>query len=161
MVSQQQGINSTPPHPAASTLQCLLTVANETEREVALRLGLNLTDYRALSSLSQSGPRTAGTLAADLGATAATTTAIINRLEAHGYVARIHSATDRRQVNVAVTPAADMAIQDLLRPLVTATSHHLDGLPQDHQAAIADFLNVAVHLMQDHLNILAEKESHD
>ena len=67
------------PHPAALALQGLFTLANETEREVARRLGLNLTDYRALSALAQSGPVTVGRLAEDLGATPATTTAIVSR----------------------------------------------------------------------------------
>ena len=63
-------------------LQGLFSLANETEREVARKLGLNLTDYRALSTLAQSGPVTVGKLAEDLGATPATATAIVSRMEA-------------------------------------------------------------------------------
>ena len=49
-------------HPAAAALQNLFNLAHETEREVARHLELNLTDYRALSALVQSGPLTAGVL---------------------------------------------------------------------------------------------------
>jgi DNA-binding MarR family transcriptional regulator len=137
----------------------MFNLANETEREVARRLGLNLTDYRALSVLAQLGPVTVGRLAGELGATAATTTAIISRLEPHGYVARLRGAEDRRQVHVNLTPAASQAIKDLMRPLVTATSGYLQALPPEHQAVVADFLDAAQHQMQDHLHTLSEKDA--
>lgn len=137
----------------------MFTLANETEREVAGRLGLNLTDYRALSVLAQLGPVPVGTLAAELGSTAATTTAIVNRLEAHTYVERLRTSGDRRQVHVKATPAASRKIADLMRPLMDATSEHLKTLPAAHQAVVADFLGVALHLMQDHLHTLTEKEN--
>lgn len=146
-------------HPAASALQNLFNLANETEREVAGKLELNLTDYRALSALAQSGPVTVGTLAAELGATAATTTAIVSRLESRGYVERLRSAGDRRQVHVNATPAATRDIMDLMRPLMDATNRHLESLPAARQAAVVDFLDVALNLMQDHLRTLSKKET--
>ena len=85
-------------HPATLALQSLFTLANETEREIARVMGLNLTDYRALSALAQSGSVTVGKLAEDLGATPATTTAIVSRMEARGYVERHRNTEDRRQV---------------------------------------------------------------
>jgi DNA-binding MarR family transcriptional regulator len=147
------------PHPAALALQGLFTLANETEREVARRLGLNLTDYRALSALAQSGPVTVGRLAEDLGATPATTTAIVSRMEARGYVERHRNTEDRRQVQVSVTPAADRGIMNLMMPLMTATNEHIQALPADQQAVVADFLDVAQHLMRDHLHTLSEKDT--
>ena len=159
MQMQVGGAAGPPVHPAAFTLQNMFNVANETEREVARRLGLNLTDYRALSVLAQLGPVTVGQLAGELGATAATTTAIISRLEPHGYVARLRGAEDRRQVHVNVTPAASQAILDLMRPLVTATSTYLNALPAAHQAVVAGFLEAALHQMQYHLHTLSEKDT--
>ena len=146
-------------HPATLALQSLFTLANETEREIARVMGLNLTDYRALSALAQSGPVTVGKLAEDLGATPATATAIVSRMEARGYVARHRNTEDRRQVQVSVTPAASRGIMNLMRPLMTATNDHITTLPADHQAVVADFLDVAQHLMQDHLHTLSEKDA--
>lgn len=146
-------------HPAAFTLQAMFTLANETEREVARRLGLNLTDYRALSVLAQLGPVPVGTLAVELGATAATTTAIISRLEVHGYVARLRGAEDRRQVHVNVTPSATRDIVELMRPLAAATSSYLEALPAAHQGVVEDFLHTALQQMRDHLHRLSEKDS--
>ncbi|NUT72826.1 MarR family transcriptional regulator [Pseudarthrobacter sp. C4D7] len=146
-------------HPAAIALQALFNLANETEREVARSLDLNLTDYRALSALAQSGPVTVGTLAETLGATAATTTAIVSRLETKGYAERLRSGEDRRHVHVSATPAAAAGIVDLMRPLMDATNRHIEALPSARQDAVVDFLNVALTLMQDHLHSLSKKDA--
>ena len=146
-------------HPAAAALQKLFTLANETEREVARKLELNLTDYRALSTLVQSRPVTVGALAGELGATAATTTAIVTRLESRGYAERLRSAADRRLVHVTATPAAARDIMVLMRPLMDATNQHIEALPPARQAAVVDFLDAALTLMQDHLHTLSAKET--
>lgn len=146
-------------HPAALALQGLFTLANETEREIARVMGLNLTDFRALSALAQSGPVTVGRLAEDLGSTPATTTAIVSRMESRGYMERHRSTEDRRHVQVRVTPAANRGIMNLMRPLMTATNDHITALPADHRAVVADFLDVAQHLMRDHLHALSEKDA--
>ena len=152
-------MTAAPYHPAVPALQGLFSLANETEREVARKLGLNLTDYRALSTLAQSGPVTVGKLAEDLGATPATATAIVSRMEARGYMARHRNTEDRRQVQVSVTQAASREIMNLMRPLMTATNEHLQSLPAADQSVVADFLDVARHLMRDHLHNLSEKDA--
>ena len=146
-------------HPATLALQRLFALANETEREIARAMGLNLTDFRALSALAQSGPVTVGRLAEDLGATPATTTAIVGRVESRGYVERHRSTGDRRHVQVSVTPAATREIMTLMRPLMAVTNEHIEALPADHRAVVADFLDVAQHLMRDHLHTLSEKDA--
>ncbi|MCM0615352.1 MarR family transcriptional regulator [Paenarthrobacter sp. TYUT067] len=142
-------------HPVSLTLQGLFGLANETEREVARTLGLNLTDYRALTVLADSGPVTVGALAAELGATAATTTALVSRLESHGYVERMRSTEDRRQVHVNVTEAASSKVKDLMLPLLSAASRQLDALPQDRQEVVTEFLDAVLNLMQDHLQAIS------
>jgi DNA-binding MarR family transcriptional regulator len=146
-------------HPATVALQGLFALANETEREIARTMGLNLTDFRALSAVSQSGPVTVGQLAEELGATPATTTAIVNRLESRGYLERHRGIEDRRRVQVSVTPAAHQDISAVIRPLMTAANNHITALPEDHKTVIADFLDVARHLMQDHLHALSTKDT--
>ncbi|WP_160667470.1 MarR family winged helix-turn-helix transcriptional regulator [Pseudarthrobacter sp. ATCC 49987] len=146
-------------HPAAFTLQGMFTLANETERELARNLELNLTDFRALSVLAQLGPVTVGKLAAELGATPATTTAIVSRLVSRGYVARHRGTGDRRQVHVSATPAAARKITTLMQPLVNATNEHIQALPASQQSVVADFLDVAQHLMRDHLHTLSTNDA--
>lgn len=141
------------------TLQDLYALVRESEREMASNFGLNLTDYRALTVLARFGPMTAGKLAEALGSTAATTTAITNRLEFHGYAIRHRDTDDRRQVLVSAAPSSCQKILDLMSPLATALDGHLQVLPADQHAAVAGFLDVAQHLMHDHLQVLSQKET--
>ncbi|MCB5283451.1 MarR family transcriptional regulator [Arthrobacter sp. AL08] len=146
-------------HPATLALQSLFTLANETEREIARGMGLNLTDFRALSALEISGQVTVGQLAEQLGTTPATTTAIVSRLESRGYVARHRSTEDRRRVHVRPTPASFTAITGLMQPLMIASNEHLRLLPAANQTVIADFLHVAQGMMRHHLHALSEKDA--
>lgn len=133
-------------HPATYALQGLIVLSNEIERELARVLGLNLTDYRALSALTvlgASGPVTVGRLAEQVGATPATATVIVRRLEARGYVHRERADGDRRQVHVRVAPAGYQRIMELMGPLMVETNDHLWSLPADEQQVVADFLTVA------------------
>jgi DNA-binding MarR family transcriptional regulator len=72
--------------------------------------GLHDTDVRALIHLLDAGragiPATAGWLGAQLGLTSASTTSLIDRLEAAGHVRRVRTARDRRKVEVQVTDEA-------------------------------------------------------
>lgn len=141
------------------TLQSLYTLVRESEREIAIRFGLNLTDYRALTVLSRFGPMTAGKFAENLGATAATTTAITNRLELRGHAVRHRDVADRRQVLVSAAPTSSQKIMDLMCPLTTALDTHLEALPPDQRTAVGAFLGVAQHLMRDHLETLSQKDA--
>lgn len=149
----------TPYHPGVLALQGLIALSNEIERELTRRLGLNLTDYRALSALSSSGPVTVGTLADHLGATPATTTAIVNRLESGGHVRRQRVDGDRRQVRVSVTPHAFQRIMDLMSPLMDATNAYIWSLPPEHRRVVEDFLDSAQQQMRTHLHALSDEEA--
>lgn len=74
------------------------------DRRAAEALGVNRTDARCLDVLDNEGAMTAGRLAERLGLTTAAVTAVIDRLEAKGYVKRVRDEQDRRRVNVEVTP---------------------------------------------------------
>jgi DNA-binding MarR family transcriptional regulator len=66
---------------------------------IADRLGLNLTDHKALGFLLDAEePITAGELAARTGLTTGAITGIVDRLESAGFVRRKRDAGDRRQV---------------------------------------------------------------
>ncbi|MBW4095387.1 MAG: MarR family transcriptional regulator [Acidobacteria bacterium] len=143
----------------AGTLRALVALVRESEREMALRLGLNLTDYRALCALEESAPLTSGRLAEELGYTPATTTAITNRLALHGYVTRERSETDRRLVTLSVSPEASQRLLDLTFPLVSVLSERLQALPPDQITTVVAFLDVAQDLMRTHLQILSSKDA--
>lgn len=143
----------------AGTLRTLVALVRESEREMALRLGLNLTDYRALCALAEFGPLTSGRLAEELGYTAATTTAITNRLESHGYVVRERSETDRRLVTLSASPEASQRMLDLTFPLVAVLSEQLQALPPEQVSTVVGFLDVTQELMSKHLQSLSSKDA--
>jgi DNA-binding MarR family transcriptional regulator len=70
----------------------------------AEKLGLSLTDLRCLDLVQASGGMTAGELATASGLTTGAVTAVIDRLERAGFVRRLRDDSDRRKVNVEVTP---------------------------------------------------------
>jgi DNA-binding MarR family transcriptional regulator len=67
---------------------------------VAERLGLNLTDHKALDLIAREGPLTAGQLAERTGLTTGAVTGVLDRLEQGGFARRVKDATDRRRVVV-------------------------------------------------------------
>jgi DNA-binding MarR family transcriptional regulator len=67
---------------------------------VADRLAMNVTDHKCAGILAQSGPITAGELAARTGLTTGAITGVIDRLEKAGFVRRVRDAGDRRRVIV-------------------------------------------------------------
>lgn len=94
--------------------------------------GLNDKDMAALGYLSQQwkdqrtvSPRD---IAANLGLTSATTTAIIDRLEAEGYLQRRRDTLDRRVVHLTPAPAMEdwvrrHPVESLRASLVDAATH--------------------------------------
>jgi DNA-binding MarR family transcriptional regulator len=62
------------------------------------RLGLNITDHKALDILVTIGPMTAGQLAEITGLTTGAITGVIDRLEKAGFARRVNDPNDRRRV---------------------------------------------------------------
>ncbi|WP_423068818.1 MarR family winged helix-turn-helix transcriptional regulator [Devosia sp. CN2-171] len=66
-------------------------------------LGINRTDGRCMDLIDRRGRVSAGQLAIDSGLTTGAVTAVIDRLEAAGYVQRIRDTLDRRKIWVELT----------------------------------------------------------
>lgn len=66
-------------------------------------LGINRTDGRCLDVIDRQGRVSAGHLASESGLTTGAVTAVIDRLEAIGYVRRIRDTVDRRKIWVETT----------------------------------------------------------
>ena len=89
------------------------------DRATADALGLARSDCRALIMLTE-GPLTPRVLAARLGLTSGSVTALIDRLAARGFVTRAPDPADRRGVMVAATPLAAMRLRVAQAPLAEA-----------------------------------------
>ncbi|WP_342372522.1 MarR family transcriptional regulator [Propioniciclava soli] len=149
-------------HPATFALQAVIAQSNVLERELARLLGLNATDYRALSALQQLSHQETVTmtgLGAALGTTAATTSAIVDRLERAGYAQRNRAETDRRLVTIEPTPLAWQKIVEIMRPLMGATDAWVKALRPEDAQLVTEFLQVMATHLTDHAATLAAQEA--
>src|SRR5262245_59257912 len=99
------------------SVQAFQDAADEMDEAVADRLGLNRTDLRCLSVLSQAGAITAGELAEATGLTRGAMTTALDRIERAGFVRRAKNQNDRRSVRVEMTDRAIREVQALYGPL--------------------------------------------
>lgn len=99
-------------------------------------LGINNTDGRCLDIIERIGRVSAGQLANHAGLTTGAVTAVVDRLEAAGYVTRIRDPLDRRKIWVEATPhlrelvATIFGVYDLVGPLMMRhfTEEQLEGI---------------------------------
>ena len=122
---------------------------------VGRRLGLNPADLRCLDWLVD-GPKTAGQLASATGLKPAATTTMIDRLTAKGYVRRVASPDDRRQVWVEMTEEGMARTYELYRPLVEEGQASLLTLGVEELTRMRDFLVEIRELTDRHRAALVE-----
>jgi DNA-binding MarR family transcriptional regulator len=120
-----EGDDSIPPNDAsvggAALLGVVRAIGSATDayrRAVAAAVGLGTADLVALSLLHREQPQQAGQIGEWAGLTPGSVTALLNRLEARGYVTRIRPTHNRRSLQVRLTPAGralgDAVINGLL-----------------------------------------------
>jgi len=113
-------------------------------------LDLNTAEQRCLSFL-YAGPRPAGAIAAATSLTPAAVTALVDRLEARGFVRRMRSAEDRRRVMVEMTEKAHEVTARYYRPIAEEGARFLQTFSEDGLRAILRFLDGAIELQEKHL----------
>jgi DNA-binding MarR family transcriptional regulator len=95
-------------------------------------LGVNRTDGRCLDIVDERGQMTAGELAREVGITSGAVTALIDRLEAAGFLQRKNDPSDRRKVLIELTPEAKRLGEEVYGPLAHAGMPYLESL-EDHE----------------------------
>jgi DNA-binding MarR family transcriptional regulator len=111
---------------------------------VGRHLGLGPADLRCLDWLVD-GPKTAGQLSSATGLRPPATTALIDRLENKGWVERIRSEADRRQVLVQMTAEGQERTWAAYRPMV-----------EEGTTLLARFTIAELDLMRTHLDAIRE-----
>jgi DNA-binding MarR family transcriptional regulator len=102
---------------------------------ISSRLGLNRSDLRCLNLL-ENGPLRATDLAARLSLTSGAVTALLDRLEAQGFVERHRSSADRRVVDVSIPQAAFGRLAALYGRIGAEVASAFDG--RDEAALTTD-----------------------
>lgn len=93
----------------ALALRHLVMVGNRFHGALARELGLGPSDLNALGYVYLQGPLTPRQLNRLMEMTSGTVTALLDRLEQAGFVARTVNPRDRRSVHVGITPAGQRA----------------------------------------------------
>jgi DNA-binding MarR family transcriptional regulator len=123
----------------------------------ANKLGLHATDVKALRLLSEQA-MTAGSLANQTGLTGAAVTALVDRLEQSGYVARERDAGDRRRVTIRAAPAKIRELDRLYAGLSIEMAALLSKYDASEFAIIADYIAKATEVLaKQTMKLRAEK----
>jgi MarR family transcriptional regulator, organic hydroperoxide resistance regulator len=125
---------------------------------VARKLGLHATDEKVLRLLGD-GAMTAGGLAGQTGLTGAAVTALVDRLEAYGFVTRERDAEDRRRVTIRVVPAKVREINQLYAPVSAEIAKMLAKYSAAEYAVIVDYLTNATRVLAEQTEKLSADEA--
>jgi DNA-binding MarR family transcriptional regulator len=129
---------------------------------VAAQVGLSATQEKAVDLLQRLGPMTAGELARHAGLAPATVTALVDTLEARGFVRRVRNPADGRSVLVELDEERVMAA---FVPLYTAWVEELTdlyrGYSDDQLETIAHFLAEAARRQRQVTATLSDRGGDD
>jgi DNA-binding MarR family transcriptional regulator len=119
------------------------------QSHIAERAGLPLMDFKALEVILEFKALPTGQLAHIMGLSSGGTTALINRLEAAGYVKRGRHPLDRRIIVIKPVPARCAQIpflsEQLIGEIVSMTARHNPS----QMAAMHGFLRHCVHTLRN------------
>jgi DNA-binding MarR family transcriptional regulator len=113
---------------------------------IADRLGLDVSAVQCSNLLDLLGPLTAGQLAELTGLTTGAITAVVDRLERAGYVARERDPHDRRRVIVRPLPEGERRAAPLFEPMGQAWAELYARYSAQELAVILDFAGRATQM---------------
>jgi DNA-binding MarR family transcriptional regulator len=119
------------------------------DERVSEFLGINRTDGRCLDIIGRHGKVSAGQLAIESGLTTGAVTAVIDRLEASGYVQRVRDPLDRRKIWVECTPHTNELVEiifgvyDIIGPIV------MGRFTEEQLAGILAFLRIGTRVNEE------------
>ncbi|WP_330230462.1 MarR family transcriptional regulator [Nocardia sp. NBC_00508] len=115
---------------------------------VAARMGLGMTEEKALDLLERLGPLTAGDIAQRAGLAPASVSGLIDRLEVKGFVRRTKGTTDRRRVVVEINYEHIAGFGRLFEGLVAGLTELYAGYSDEQLELILDFLRNATRIQR-------------
>jgi DNA-binding MarR family transcriptional regulator len=117
---------------------------------VARAHDVSMAEMKAIDHIQAEGELTPRELGERLSLTSGAVTAVIDRLEGSGWVARSPHPTDRRSVVVRMTERSMEACTHIYVPYSDALARLAAGLPAATRQAIADFLDTAADITAEH-----------
>ncbi|MCY7869936.1 MarR family transcriptional regulator [Bacillus spizizenii] len=122
----------------------------------AQALGLFPTDLKSADILNEAGPMTAGELGKKTGLSTGSVTALVDRLEKAGYVAREKDPDDRRRVIIVPLTASKKHVKDLFRSLSESTMDLCREYTEEELELIFSFVGKAADIVEEEINHLKQ-----
>ncbi len=122
----------------------LFVVMSSLRREVDARmstLGLTDTQWKPIWLLSRDGGGTAQALCRELDSDGGAMTRTLDRLEAKGLIERVRSESDRRVVQLQLTPAGKAVAAQIPQLLATINNEYLRGFSHDEWSGLKGLLD--------------------
>jgi DNA-binding MarR family transcriptional regulator len=120
-------------------------------------LGLTETDVLAIQHLAAAGRLTPTQLGSILGMTSGGATALVQRLEREGFVAREPHPRDKRSALLHLTPVIERQAGEALAPLVEAIDELSAQLAEDDRRLVARYLAAVAEAGERHADELARQ----
>ncbi|MGH3445561.1 MAG: MarR family winged helix-turn-helix transcriptional regulator [Nocardioidaceae bacterium] len=132
---------ASPGEDMARVVRTLLSAAREAETSLARRIGVGSTDAAALGHLVEAAdPLGPVELGNRLGIRSASSTALVDRLEASGHLRRERNAEDHRRVALHTTESARGQVREALGPLLLRIHALAEDRDETERAVIVSFL---------------------
>ena len=127
---------------------------------VAERLGVNATDFKCHTLLTQLGELTAGELAERTGLTTGAITGVIDRLEEANLVRRAPDPNDRRRVVIELlhNPERDDEIEKLFEPMSRAIFEAAAKYSDEELNSILEFISNVASVMESETQKLRQMD---
>ncbi len=119
------------------------SIATLHNHAVADAIGLHQTDQECIDLLDWTGPLSAGEIGDHLGLSSGAVTAVIDRLEAGGWVSRQRDPEDRRRVIVWLSTERSAELWPLYQPLAESMGAYRDSLGARELRVVVEFLEFA------------------
>jgi len=130
------------------------------QEAMAVRLGLNATDYRCLDMILRKGQMTAKALAEEARLTTGAITGIVDHLENARYVERVENPVDRRSVIIRPTisqKALERRLGNTILSYRTAMSKLFRKYDEGQIVVIVDFLREFTLVLKAQTAILSKR----
>lgn len=151
-------------NPSNETLQNFVSqmrgLGNRTvlyQQVVATKLELNNNDYMSIDIMREKGPITAGELSKLSGLTTGSVTALIDRLEKHGYVRRENDPNDRRKVIIVPLYEDNEEVSNAYHPLHEAMMALGSEYTAEELELISRFLREASNVIETQTGYITAK----
>jgi DNA-binding MarR family transcriptional regulator len=135
-------------HESAVVLTAAFRTIDSFRRYISAQHGIGMQEVRALSRIAEGTHVTPKALADSLELTTGTVTALIDRLESGGLVARTPHPQDRRSLQLALTPDGASKMKSVYSAFEAQVQEAVDAVPEEQVRAANEYLAVVARTIR-------------